>query len=192
MNTTDKTNRTFPKDPGSPISDRNTVMNEELYDLNTRETQSSRAEDAERGYTVRDGYNPNKPNPDQNGLGYEEDLDDLNDDFHTDRDLEDNNDDIYEIVLEEEDDFDDEEEDDFDDEEEDEYIEEDLDEEIENDEFDNPADTFENDFNETEEDLEDIDDEEEIEDEDDNDYIEDDVQEDNDNEEYPENDPRRF
>ena|SRR6218665_327315 len=184
MNTTDKTNRTFPKDPGSPISDRNTVMNEELYDLNTRETQSSRAEDAERGYTVRDGYNPNKPNPDQNGLGYEEDLDDLNDDFHTDRDLEDNNDDIYEIVLEEEDDFDDEEED--------EYIEEDLDEEIENDEFDNPADTFENDFNETEEDLEDIDDEEEIEDEDDNDYIEDDVQEDNDNEEYPENDPRRF
>lgn len=181
MNTTDKRNGTFPRDPGNPnTSDRNTVMNEELYDLNTQETQNSRAEDAERGYTVRNGYNPNRPNPDQEDFASDDDLDDLDDDFHKDRDLEDNDDTIYEVVLEDEDDLEDEDED------EDEYVEEDLDEEIENDEFDNPADTFENDFNETEEDLEEIDDEE------DNDYVEDDVQEDNDDEEYPENDPRRL
>ncbi|CAC9974800.1 MULTISPECIES: hypothetical protein [Flavobacterium] len=182
MNTTDNRNGTFPKDPGSPDSDRNTVMNEELYDLNTKETQNSRSEDAERGYTVRNGHNPNKPNPDERSGVYDDDLDDLDDDFHKDRDLEDNNDDIYEVVLEDEDDFDEEDED--------EYIEEDLDEQeldkVENDEFDNPADTFENNFNETEEDLEDIDDDEE---EEDSEYIEDDVQEDDD---YTEEDKRRL
>nr|WP_294779575.1 hypothetical protein [uncultured Flavobacterium sp.] len=180
MNTTDKRNGTFPKDLQNQASDRNNVMNEELYDLNTQRTQSSSAEDAERGYTVRDGHNPDGPNPDLNGRGYDEDQDDLNDDFHTDRDLEDN-DNVYEVVLEEESDLEDGE--DFDDDD------EDLDEEVENDEFDNPADTFENDFNETEEDLEDIDDEDS---EDETDYKEDDVQEDNDDEGYPENDPRRL
>jgi hypothetical protein len=184
MNTTDKNNSTFPRDPGNPnSSDRNTVMNEELYDLNTRETQNSRAEDAERGYTVRNGHNPNKPNPDQESAVYDDDLDDLDDDFHKDRDLEDNTDQIYEVVLEDENDLDDEDED--------EYIEEDLDEEVENDEFDNPADTFENDFNETEEDLEDIDDEEDFDDEEESEYIEDDVQEENDDD-YIEEDKRRF
>lgn len=176
MNTTDKRNGNFPKDLQNQTSDRNNVMNEELYDLNTQRTQSSSAEDAERGYTVRDGHNPDGPNPDLNGRGYDEDQDDLNDDFHTDRDLEDN-DNVYEVVLEEEGDLEDDEDD------------EDLDEEVENDEFDNPADTFENDFNETEEDLEDIDDEDS---EDENDYNEDDVQEDNNDEGYPENDPRRL
>lgn len=189
MDTTDNRNGAFPKDPGSPSSDRNTVMNEELYDLNTRETQSSRAEDAERGYTVRNGHNPDIPNPDERSGVYDDDLDDLDDDFHKDRDLESSNDDIYEVVLEEDDARDE----DYDDDD-DEYIEEDLDdnvdldEDLENDEFDNPSDTFENDFSETEDDLEDIDDEEDEEDVDNN-YIEDDVQEDND---YNEEDKRRL
>lgn len=183
MNTTDKKNSTFPRDPGNPnTEDRNTVMNEELYDLNTQETQNSRAEDAERGYTVRNGHNPNKPNPDEKSGLYDDDLDDLDDDFHTERDLEDNNDKIYEVVLEDENDFEEEDEE--------EYIEEDLDEEVENDEFDNPADTFENDFTETEDGLEDIDDEEEFEEED-NQYIEDDVQEDDDDD-FTEEDKRRL
>lgn len=180
MKTTDNRNGTFPRDPGSPASDRNTVMNE---DLNTKETQNSRAEDAERGYTVRNGHNPNKPNPDERSGVYDDDLDDLDDDFHKDRDLEDNNDHIYEVVLEDND---------LDDEDEDEYIEEDLDEEeldeVENDEFDNPADTFENDFNETEEDLEDIDDDDD--EEEDSEYVEDDVQEKDDD--YTEEDKRRL
>ena len=184
MNTTDKRNGTFPRDPGSPNSDRNMVMNEELYDLNTQETQNSRAEDAERGYTVRNGHSPNTPSPDERSSVYDDNLDDLDDDFHKDRDLEDNNDEIYEVVLEDENDLDDEDED--------EYIEEDLDEEeldeVENDEFDNPADTFENNFNETEEDLEDIDDEDS--EEEDNDYVEDDVQEKDDD--YTEEDKRRL
>ncbi|WP_291144371.1 hypothetical protein [Flavobacterium sp. UBA7680] len=183
MNTTDKRNGAFPKDPGSPSSDRNTVMNEELYDLNTKETQNNLAEDAERGYTVRNGHNPNKPNPDERSGVYDDDLDDLDDDFHKDRDLEDNNDDIYEVVLEDND---------LDDEDEDEYIEEDLNEEeldeVENDEFDNPADTFENDFNETEDDLEDIDDDDDK--EEDSEYVEDDVQEEDDD--YTEEDKRRL
>lgn len=185
MKTTDKRNGTFPRDPGSPTSDRNTVMNEEFYDLNTQETQNNRAEDAERGYTVRNGHNPNKPNPDERSGLYDDDLDDLDDDFHKDRDLEDDNDAIYEVVLEDDNNLDDEDED--------EYIEEDLDEEeldeVENDEFDNPADTFENDFNETEDDLEDIDDEDE--EEEDSEYVEDDVQEDNDDD-YTEEDKRRL
>ena len=80
MNTTDKKNSTFPRDPGSPnTEERNTVMNEELYDLNTRETQNNPAEDAERGFTVRNGHNPNKPNPDERSSLYDDDLDDLDD-----------------------------------------------------------------------------------------------------------------
>ncbi|AWK05510.1 hypothetical protein HYN56_15190 [Flavobacterium crocinum] len=185
MDTKDKRNSPFPKDPGNPnTSDRNTVMNEELYDLNTERTQSSNAEDAERGYTVRDGHNPNKPNPDEKINGYDDDdLDDLNDDFHNDRDLEDTDDDVYEVVLEEGEEFDDE----FDDEEE--YIEEDLDDEVENDEFDNPADTFENDFNETEDVLEDIDDDEDYEN---NNYVEDDVQRPKKKNKFTKEDQRRF
>ncbi|MFC0777506.1 hypothetical protein [Flavobacterium sp. HJSW_4] len=149
-------------------------------DLNAdiKKSDNDIREIAERGYTVRNGYNPNKPNPDQEDFVSDDDLDDLNDDFHNDRDLEDNNDDIYEVELED-----------------DNYVEE-------NDEFDNPSDLKEDeyDFNETEDALEDIDDDEDDEDdyveedidEDENEYIEDDVQEDNDDEEYPENDPRRF
>ncbi|KAF2518059.1 hypothetical protein [Flavobacterium foetidum] len=153
-------------------------INNHLEDItNVKESDNNNREIAERGYTVRNGYNPNGINPDQEDYLSDDDLDDLDDDFHTDRDLEDNNDDIYEVELESED----------------EYIEEGIDDEVENDEFDNPADTFENDFNETEDDLEDIDqDEDEDYENEDNEYIEDDVQESDDEEDYPDNDPRKF
>lgn len=178
MNTIDKNNSTNKDFKNHFSNDRN--LAEDLQD-DVKKSDNDNREIAERGYTVRNGYNPNRPNPDQEDFVNDDDLDDLNDDFHTDRDLEDNNDDIYEVELE--------------------------DEFEENDEFDNPSDLKEDeyDFNETEDVLEDIDDEEEEEDDeddddyieedidnDDNDYIEDDVQEDSDDEGYPENDPRKF
>ncbi|MBZ4034943.1 hypothetical protein K6T82_09200 [Flavobacterium sp. 17A] len=180
MNTTDKKNSLNREMQTHFSNDRN--LSKDLKD-DTREPDNDNAQIAERGYTVRNGYNPNRPNPDQEDYMSDDDLDDLNDDFHTDRDLEDNNDDIYEVELEG---------DDYED---------------EVDELDNPSAAGEDDydFNETEDVLEDLD-EDEDEDEDDeddeyieediddheNDYIEDDVQEDNDDEEYPENDPRRL
>ncbi|UWY26797.1 hypothetical protein N4T20_13820 [Flavobacterium sp. TR2] len=181
MNTINKKN-SYNTDLKNHFSDDRNLA-DDLKD-DRRQTDNDNREIAERGYTVRNGYNPNRPNPDQEDYTGDDDLDDLNDDFHNDRDLEDNNDDIYEVELED-----------------DNYAEE-------NDEFDNPSDLKEDeyDFNETEDALEDIDDEEEDDDDDDdddnyieedidegdNDYVEDDVQEDNDDEEYPENDPRRF
>ncbi|WP_264551176.1 hypothetical protein [Flavobacterium sp. N2038] len=145
MNTTDKRNSIYNSDQRHQnTSDRNTVMNEELYDLDDiKTTDNDNAEIANRGYTIRNGHNPDKPNPDEE--------EDLNDDFHNQRDLEDHNDN-YEIELE------------------------DNPDKNENDEFDNPDDSFENDFNETEDELDDIDDEDD-EDDDADEYIEDDVQE---------------
>jgi hypothetical protein len=152
---------------------RNSVIrdNKENYDLDKmKQSDDDRREIAERGYTIRNGHNPNKPNPDQNEIGYDEDLDDLDDDFHNDRDLDldDTNDDLYIIELESGE----------------------LDDrnlEVENDEFDNPSDALGGDFSETEDDLEDID-----QDDDEDEYIEDDVQEDDEEDDYPENDPRKF
>ena len=158
MSTTDKNS-----------TDKNVFMNEELY--NSDEQRQPNREIAEQGFTVRNGHDPNKPNPDERITNDEDDLDDLNDDFHTDRDLEgdDNLDDP------------------------DEEINLDGDERVVNDEFDNPSDAFENTFNETEEDLEDIDqDEEEIEEEDNYEYQEDDIQQEENEEDYPANDPRKF
>ncbi|MCI9844840.1 hypothetical protein [Flavobacterium pectinovorum] len=107
-------------------TDKNILMNEELYQ-NSEQKQTNK-EIAEQGFTVRNGYDPNKPNPDHEKItNDEEDLDDLNDDFHTDRDLDDD-DELDKIDI-------------------------DGNEKILNDEFDNPTD----DFDETEEDLEDID-----------------------------------
>ncbi|CAM3530185.1 hypothetical protein [Flavobacterium chungbukense] len=172
MSTIDKKNSNYREINSHFSSDRN--LGKDLKDDATKPDNDNR-EIAERGYMVRNGHNPNRPNPDEDNLT-DDDLDDLNDDFHTDRDLEDNNDDIYEVELEEE-----------------------------RDELDNPSDAGEDDydFNETEDVLENLDEDEDEEDddedeyideeiEDDNDYIEDDVQEDNDDEEYPENDPRRL
>jgi hypothetical protein len=170
MNTTDQKNSTTKgnRDPRNQNLNKvqTALRNEDTYDIDdAKEIDDNNREIAERGYTVRNGYNPNRPNPDQEDIGF---IDDLNDDFHTERDLEGNNDDIYEVELEED------------------HESLDLDgnnlNDV-NDELDNPSD----DFNETEEDLEDID-----QDEEDDEYVEDDVQEDDNEEDYPNNDPRKF
>lgn len=167
MNTTDQKNsvKTNKAPQNQNTTDKNVYMNEELYDNEEfKDINQSNREIAEQGYTVRNGYDPNKPNPDREITNDEDDLGDLNDDFYTDRDLED--DDNLDDLEEE--------------------IDIDGDEKIVNDEFDNPSD----DFNETEEDLEDIDqdEDEDEENEDNNEYKEDDIQE----EDYPANDPRKF
>lgn len=170
MNTTDQKNSMIKgnKVPGNQnqnTTDRNNVANDDFNDIDdVKESDTDNREIAERGYTVRNGYDPNKPNPDQ----LTDDEEDLNDDFHSESDLNSNTDDLYEEKLDQNgnniDDV--------------------------NDELDNPSDASlereEEDFNETEDDLEDIDDEEEEEE-----YIEDDVQEEEDAE-YPDNDPRKF
>lgn len=154
MNTTDQKNSMIkgnkdPRNQNPNTNDRNTLMNEELYDIDDmKESDDSNKEIAERGYTVRNGHNPNKPNPDQ----LTDDEEDLNDDFHDEKDLKHDSDDLYEEELDQNgknvDDV--------------------------NDELDNPSDILEleDDFNETEEDLDDID-----QDDDEEEYIEDDVQE---------------
>jgi len=158
MNTIDTKNNSLKETKDSrnqSINERSPLLNEEFYDIDDmkEEDSSSNKENAERGYTVRNGHNPNKPNPDE----FTAIEDDLSDDFHAEKDLEDSSDYVYEVELEED----------------------------ENDEFDNPSDVLEDDFNETEDDLDEIDQEE------DDEYIEEDVQEDEE-ENYPDNDPRKF
>jgi len=171
MNTIDQQNsgKTNMDQRNQNMSDKNIHMDEELYDNNEfKDASQSNREIAEQGFTVRNGHDPNKPNPDERITNDEDDLDDLNDDFHTDRDLE--GDDTIDDLDEE--------------------IDIDGDEKVVNDEFDNPSDNFSETFDETEEDLEIIDDE--IEEEDDYEYQEDDIQEDENEEDYPANDPRKF
>ncbi|MWB93923.1 hypothetical protein GON26_06085 [Flavobacterium sp. GA093] len=182
MNTTEQANRNSignrdPRNTSQDKTDKNTLMNEELYDIDKiKMSDNDNKEIAERGYTIRNGYDPNRPNPEQDQVtNDEDDLDDLDDDFHTDRDLED--DDLIEEDLEDDD-----------------LVEEDLDldgDELNtvNDEFDNPSDVTNGDFNETEEDLEDIDQDDE-EEEDFEEIIE--IEEDEQEEDYPANDPRKF
>lgn len=172
MNTIDKKNSTLrgtvdPRNPTQNTDDSNALFNPEQLDITTiKDSDDNAREIAERGYTIRNGYDPNKPNPDQDQIK-DDNLDDLDDDFHSNKDLEDSNDAIYEVGLE------------------DEELDANGNELNEvNDEFDNPSD----DFNETEEDLEDIDQDDEEEQE----YSEDDVQEKEQDEVYPDNDPRKF
>lgn len=156
MNTTDNKYSTTkenkdPRNQNQNKDDRSTLMNEELYDIDDmKESDDNTREIAERGYTIRNGYNPNKPNPDQ--IADEEDLDD---DFHTEKDLKHDSDDLYLEKLD--------------------LNGNNIADKV-NDEFDNPSDVLEDDFNETEDDLEDLDQDDEEEEE----YIEDDVQEDED------------
>lgn len=154
MNTTDKKNSNIsnrdPKNQNqSTNDDKNTLMNEEMYDLDKmKQTDNSQKEIVNRGYTVRNGYDPNKPNPDKKQItNDEDDLDDLNDDFHTQNDLDD-----PELDMDGED----------------------LN--IVNDEFDNPTDTQDDDFYETDY-LDDLDQDYKNESDKEKDkYIEDDIQ----------------
>ena len=176
MNTTEQKNSTNsnrdPRNQNLNNADKNRVINEELYDIDDmKETDDDNSEIAERGYMVRNGHNPNEINPDE--MVYDKkDIEDLDDDFHSKKDLIHNSDDLY-----------------------DDAVDADLDPAV--DELDNPSDIRERedgDFREVEE-LEDIDDEEddEDEDEDDNDEFEgDEIEEEDSEEDYPANDPRRF
>ena len=156
----------------------NAPSNEELYNIDdVKETDDDNSVIAERGYTVRNGYNPNEINPDDRRMEYEqEDIEDLDDDFHSDKDLKHSSDDRY-----------------------DDAVDADLDPAV--DELDNPSDIRERtdgDFKEVD-DLEDIDDEDDDdidedldEDDDEVEFEEDEIEEEDSEEDYPANDPRKF
>ena len=103
MQTTEQKNSIFKgtRDPkNSNTAAKNSLINEELGNIDKMKQQpQSNKEAAELGYTVRNGYDPNKPNPDQDLASSDDD--DL-DDFHTDKDLE--HDEIDEDDFEEEND----------------------------------------------------------------------------------------
>ncbi|QOG01401.1 hypothetical protein [Flavobacterium sp. MDT1-60] len=172
MNTTEQKNSTTsnrdPRNQNLNTADKNRLMNEELYDIDDmKETDDNNSEIAERGYMVRNGHNPNEVNPDE--MFYDkEDIEDLDDDFHSKKDLIHNSDDLY-----------------------DDAVDADLDPAV--DELDNPSDIRERedgDFNEVD-DLEDIDEDDEDEIEEDE-IEEDQIEEENSEEDYPANDPRKF
>lgn len=130
MNNTDKRNSTFPLNPGNPGT-----QNEELYDLNVPGTQNNHVEDAKHSYTARNSHNLNKACPEEKSGLYDDDLSDLDDDFHTNRDLESNNYKIYEVIPEDEDDLDDIDDEEEFEEEDNQYIEDDVQEKDDNDNF---------------------------------------------------------
>jgi hypothetical protein len=76
------------------------AASEEFYDI--EEVKQNNDEIAERGYTIRNGNDPDNPNPDQGQItndddfitNGEDDLDDLSDDFHAEDDLDHVDDDI--------------------------------------------------------------------------------------------------
>ena len=181
MNTTEQKNSTTSKrdftNQNQNTADKNRLMNEELYDMDDmKETDDDNAAIAERGYTVRNGHNPDGINPDE--MVYDkEDIENLDDDFHSKKDLIHTSDDLY-----------------------DDAVDDDLNPAV--DELDNPSDVRERtdgDFNEVD-DLEDIDQDDDDEDEEDDDAEEDDndefegdeIEEEDSDEDYPANDPRRF
>ncbi|MET0943775.1 MAG: hypothetical protein ABWY22_00055 [Flavobacterium sp.] len=170
MNTTEQKNSTTsnrdPRNQNLNTPDKNRLMNEELYDIDDmKETDDDNATIAERGYTVRNGHNPDGINPDE--MVYDKkDIEELDDDFHSEKDLIHTSDDLY-----------------------DDAVDEDLDPAV--DELDNPSDVRERedgDFNEVD-DLEDIDPDDEDEDDD---FEEEEIEEEDSEEDYPANDPRKF
>lgn len=169
MNTTEQKNSTTsnrdPRNQNFNTADKNRPVNEDLYDIDDmKENDNDNAEIAERGYMVRNGHNPDGINPDE--MVYDKkDIEDLDDDFHSKKDLIHNSDDLY-----------------------DDAVDNDLDPAI--DELDNPSDIRERedgDFNEVD-DLEDIDPDDEDEDE----FEEGEIEEEDSEEDYPANDPRKF
>lgn len=170
MNTTEQKNSTTsnrdPRNQNLNTADKNRLMNEELYDMDDmKETDDDNAAIAERGYRVRNGHNPDGVNPDE--MVYDrKDIEELDDDFHSEKDLIHTSDDLY-----------------------DDAVDEDLDPAV--DELDNPSDVRERedgDFNEVD-DLEDINPDDEDEDDD---FEEEEIEEEDSEEDYPANDPRKF
>ncbi|MNR09688.1 hypothetical protein D3C85_1259020 [compost metagenome] len=170
MNTTEQKNSTTsnrdPRNQNLNTADKNRLMNEELYDMDDmKETDDDNAAIAERGYTVRNGHNPDGVNPDE--MAYDrKDIEELDDDFHSEKDLIHTSDDLY-----------------------DDAVDDDLDPAV--DELDNPSDVRERedgDFNEVD-DLEDIDPDDKDEDDD---FEEEEIEEEDSEEDYPATDPRKF
>jgi len=213
METTDKRNSSVDnRDSRNPnLNRQNTVMNEKLYNNDEMKKASRQEEIQNYGSSIRNGYDPNKAIPDQERITNEDDLDDLDDDFHQPGDLIDDADD-----LKAEDQFDNPSDnvnddftnsaDEFDEEEDEEYLEEEEEEEELddhthttgdllydenadnlNDEFDNPSDSEE--LTESDNDLQELDpDDDDLED----DLEPDEIEEEDSGENYSDNDPRKF
>jgi len=204
MNTSDN-NNIGTKDPRNQnLNRQNNILNDKLYDNDAMRRAAHQEDIRTMGYTTRNGYDPNKAIPDQEQIGYEDDLDDL-DDFQTSGDQEEEeirNDEFDNPSDELEGDFTD--PDDIDEEDEN-YLDDHThttgdilyDENADNlnDEFDNPSD--DEDLTESDNDLQELDPDDDDEFDDDDDDLEDDleegeIEEEDSEESYPENDPRKF
>lgn len=214
METTDKRNSTVEnRDPRNQnLNRQNNIMNEKLYDNDEIRRANHQGDVKNYGFTIN-GYDPNKAIPDQERVTNEDDLDDLDDDFHQPGDLVDDADDLNDEFDNPSDNVNDDftnSADEFDEEDEEEY-EDDREEEEEkelddhthttgdllydenadnlNDEFDNPSDSEE--LTESDEDLQELDPD------DDEDDLEDDlepgeIEEEDSGDDYSDNDPRKF
>ncbi|KUJ60865.1 hypothetical protein AR687_15780 [Flavobacteriaceae bacterium CRH] len=191
MNTSNNNNIGTKDSRNQNLNRQNTVLNERLYDNDEMRTAHHQEDIKNQGYTIRNGYDPNKAIPDQEKITTkEDDLDDVDYDFNAPGDLED--DDEFDNPSDNLDDMDDLDEDDENFLDDHTHTTGDIlyDENADNlnDEFDNPSDSEE--LTESDEDLQELD-------PDDDDDLEDDleegeIEEEDSEEDYPENDPRRF
>jgi hypothetical protein len=191
MNTSNNNNIGTKDSRNQNLNRQNTVLNERLYDNDEMRRAHHQEDIKNQGYTIRNGYDPNKAIPDQEKITIkEDDLDDVDYDFNAPGDLED--DDEFDNPSDNLDDMDDLDEDDENFLDDHTHTTGDIlyDENADNlnDEFDNPSDSEE--LTESDEDLQELD-------PDDDDDLEDDleegeIEEEDSEEDYPENDPRRF
>lgn len=193
MNTSDNNNIGTRDARNQNLNRQNTVLNDRLYD-NAEMRRAQHQEDIKtHGYTIRDGYDPNKAIPDQERITHkEDDLDDVDYDFNAPGDLEDDDEfdnpsDNLENDYKDADDIDEEDENFLDDHT---HTTGDIlyDENADNlnDEFDNPSD--DEDLTESDQDLQELDpDDDDLE----SDLEEDEIEEEE-GENYPDNDTRKF
>jgi len=205
METTDRRNNSVEnRDPRNQnLNRQNAVMNEKLYSNNEMK-KVSRQENIQNFGSARNGYDPNKAIPDQEHITNEDDLDDLDDDFHQPGDLVDDTDDLNDEFDNPSDNVNDDfttPDDEFEESEELEEDEEELDDHTHttgdllydenadnlNDEFDNPSDSEE--LTESDNDLQELDP--------DDDDLEDDlepgeIEEEDSGDSYPDTDPRKL
>jgi hypothetical protein len=213
METTDKRNSTVENrdSRNQNLNRQNNIMNEKLYNNDEIRRANHQGDVKNYGFTIN-GYDPNKAIPDQERITNEDDLDDLDDDFHQPGDLVDDADDlndefdnpsdnVNDDFTNSADEFDEEDEEEYEDDREEEE-EEELDDHTHttgdllydenadnlNDEFDNPSDSEE--LTESDEDLQELD-------PDDDDDLEDDlepgeIEEEDSGDDYNDNDPRKF
>jgi len=205
METTDKRNSSVENrdQRNQNLNRQNAVMNDKLYH-NNEMRKAGREEDIQNyGTATRNGYDPNKAIPDQERITNEDDLDDLDDDFHQPGDIEDDVEDVNDELDNPSDNVNDDfmtPDDEFEPEQEYEE-EEELDDHTHttgdilydenadnlNDEFDNPSD--EEELTESDNDLQELDpDDDDLED----DLEPDEIEEEDSGDSYPDNDPRKL